>query len=222
VAFVQSEEQAKFYVPIELFGGLMKLFFSPGACSLAPHIVLQEAGVRYSTEQVDLKEKKYKGGDYLQVNKKGSVPCLEIDNGERLTEAAVISQYIADQNPTSNLLPAPGSWERYRAQEWMNYVATELHKGFGSLFNPAMPEEAKKIAIGNLEKRFAFVNDHLAKNQYLMGDKFTATDAYLFTVMNWAKKFKLDLSKWPNLSAFMDRMAARPAVQTVMKQEGLI
>lgn len=204
----------------------MKLYYSPGACSLAPHIVLQEilqvGGAKYATEKVDLKEHKFNGGDYYQVNKKGSVPVLELANGERLTEAAIITQYIADQNPNAKLLPALGTWERYRAQEWLNYVATEVHKGFSALFNPSMPDDARKIAVGNLEKKFTFLNDHFGKNEYLLGPSFSAADAYLFTVTNWANKFKMDLTKWPHLNAFMERMKARPSVQEVMKQEGLI
>lgn len=200
----------------------IKLYFSPGACSLAPHILLEETGLQYTTEKVDLKSHKVGERDYYAVNKKGSVPVLEFSDGERLTEAAVINQYIADQKPESRLIPAAGNFERYRIQEWLNFVATELHKGFGPLFNPSMPPEAKSLAKANLAKKFDLVAERLNGRSYLMGDQFTAADAYLFVPLTWAAKFEIDLAKWPALAAFRDRVKARPAVQTVMKSEGLI
>jgi glutathione S-transferase len=201
----------------------MKLYFAPGACSLSPHIVLRESGSAFDLEQVDNKEKKTKSGqDYWTINPKGQVPVLELDNGERLTEGPVIVQYIADQKPGSGLAPAAGTLDRYRVLEWLNFVTSELHKAFGPIFRPTTPDAFKAISKENLAKRFDWVNAQLAGRQYLTGDKFTIADAYLFTVLRWAPRIDIDLSRWPNLKAYVDRVAARPKVQEALKAEGLI
>jgi glutathione S-transferase len=201
----------------------MKLYFSPGSCSLSPHIVLREAGLKFDLEQVNNQEKKTKSGvDYWSVNGKGQVPVLELDNGERLTEGAVIVQYLADQKPDAKLLPAAGSMERLRVQEWLNFTASELHKVYAPIFRPTTPDAFKVLSKETLAKRLEWVNKQLAGKQYLMGDKFTVADAYLFTVLRWSQRIQLDLTPWSNVTAFMDRVAARPKVQEAMKVEGLI
>jgi glutathione S-transferase len=201
----------------------MKLYFAPGACSLSPHIVLRESGATFELDQVDNREKKTKSGkDYWTVNPKGQVPVLELDNGELLTEGPVIVQYIADQRPASGLAPAAGTIERYRVQEWLNFITSELHKSFGPIFRPTTPDAYKAISKENLGKRFDWLDGKLAGRQYLMGDKFTIADAYLFTVLRWAARVDIDLAKWPNLKAYVDRVAARPKVHEALKAEGLI
>ncbi len=201
----------------------MKLYFAPGACSLSPHIVLRETGTPFELEQVNNQEKKTKSGaDYWGINPKGQVPVLELDNGDRLTEGPVIVQYIADKNPESGLAPAAGSNERYRVMEWLNFTTSELHKSFGPLFRPTTPDAYKAISKENLGKRFDWVDKQLAGKQYLMGDKFTVADAYLFTVLRWSQRVEIDLAKWPNLKAYVDRVAARPKVQDALKAEGLV
>lgn len=199
----------------------MKLYYKPGACSLSPHIVLREAGVDFSIEKVDLVAKTTEhGADYLTINPKGQVPALQLDDGSILTENAVIVQYLADQKPDRQLLPAAGSLARYHALELLNFIATELHKGFSPLFNPRFPEEAKEVAREQLRKKLAYIDGELAGKEYLLGSRFSVADAYLFTILNWARvlKFNLDL---PNLAAFMARMAARPAVDAALAAEGL-
>jgi glutathione S-transferase len=201
----------------------MKLYFAPGACSLSPHIVLMEAGIAAETEQVDNREKKTKSGkDYWVINPKGQVPALQLDSGEMLTEGPVIVQYLADQTPASGLVPAHGTIERYRVQEWLNFITSELHKSFGPIFRPTTPDAYKAISKENLGKRFDWLDKELAGKQYLTGDKFTVADAYLFTVLRWSSRIEVDIAKWPNLKAYMDRVAARPKVQAAMKAEGLI
>jgi glutathione S-transferase len=201
---------------------VMKLYYATGACSLSPHIVSREAGISLDFEQVDNREKKTKSGkDYWSINPKGQVPVLELDNGERLTEGPVIVQYLAEQKPGSGLLPPPGTIDRYRVQEWLNFVTSELHKTYGPIFRPTTPEEYKKISKENLGKRFDWIDQQLAGKQYLMGDKFTVADAYLFTVLRWSPRIELDVSKWPNIKAYMERVAARPKVQEALKAEGL-
>jgi glutathione S-transferase len=201
----------------------MKLYFAPGACSLSPHIVLEEAGIAAETEQVNNQEKKTKSGkDYWAINPKGQVPALQLDSGEMLTEGPVIVQYLADQMPASGLVPPAGSIERYRVQEWLNFITSELHKSFGPIFRPTTPDAFKTISKENLGKRFDWIDKQLAGRQYLMGDKFTVADAYLFTVLRWTARIEIDLGKWPNLKAYVDRVAARPKVQAAMKAEGLI
>jgi glutathione S-transferase len=200
----------------------MKLYFKPGACSLSPHIVLEELGLTYEAVSVDLKTKKLAdGSDYLAINAKGYVPALQLDNGEVLTEGPAIVQYLADQKPEKQLAPANGTIERYRLQSWLTFIGTELHKGFSPLFNPAMPEEGKNLARANLERRLGWVNEQLADKDYLMGANFTVADAYLFTVTNWARVVKLDISALSKLTAYMARVAARPGVQAALKAEGL-
>ena len=201
----------------------MKLYFAPGACSLSPHIVLEEAGITVETEQVNNQEKKTKSGtDYWTINPKGQVPALQLDSGEMLTEGPVIVQYLADQKPGSGLVPPAGTIERYRVQEWLNFITSELHKSFGPIFRPTTPDAYKTISRENLGKRFDWLDKQLAGKQYLMGDKFTVADAYLFTVLRWTSRIEIDLGKWPNLKAYVDRVAARPKVQAAMKTEGLI
>jgi glutathione S-transferase len=200
----------------------MKLFYMPGACSLAPHIALREAGLPFDLVQVDRSKKTSGGEDYLTINVKGAVPAVKLDDGQVLTEAAVIQQYIADKAPAKKLAPAAGTPERYRLQEWLNYIASEMHKGIGQLFNPAMPDDYKETVKKNLAARqFAYVDKALAGRDYLMGD-FTIADGYLFTVLNWTNFHKIDLSAFPNITAFMKRVAARPAVQAAMSAEGLL
>jgi glutathione S-transferase len=202
---------------------MLKLYFSPGACSLSPHIVLREAGLPFELEQVNLQTKKLtSGGDFLEVNPKGQVPVLKLDSGEILTEGPAIVQYVADQKPETGLAPKAGTMQRYHLQEWLNFVTSELHKSFTPLFRPTTPEEYVKITKENLASKFNFLDKELGKRQYLMGDKFTVPDAYAFTVVGWSKYKDIDLSRWPNLKAYMDRVGARPKVQEAMKAEGLI
>jgi glutathione S-transferase len=201
----------------------MKLYYSPGACSLAPHIVLNEAGLAYETEKVDLANKKTAaGGDFLAVNPKGYVPAITLDDGQLLTEVQVLLRYLADQKPQSNLMPKPGTMERYRVEEWMNYIASELHKSYSPLFRPNTPEEYKTIVRGNLAKRLALLDQALVGKQYLMGNAFTAADAYAFTILRWSPFTKVDLSPYANIKAYMARMEARPKVQQTLKEEGLL
>ena len=201
----------------------MKLYYSPGACSLSPHIALREAGLSFDLMLASTKTKKLQdGSDFYAINSKGSVPVLELDNGERLTEGPAIVQYIADLAPASNLAPAAGSMARYRLQEWLNYITSELHKGFSPLFNPATPEDYKPVARAALMARFTWVNAQLEGKQYLMGDQFTVADAYLFVVSNWGQYVGVDVSGFEHLVAFRARVAARPAVQEAMKAEGLL
>ncbi len=200
----------------------MKLYYSPGACSLAPHILLREAGFDFALEKVDLKNKKTASGeDFLRLNPKGYVPALGLDDGSLLTEVAVISQYLADQAPAAHLLPTSGM-ARYRALEWLNFIATEIHKGFGPLWNPAVPEEAKRLARARLESRLAYVNQALQTSPYLPGPAFSAADAYLFVMLNWCGLQKIDLAAWPALFDYQTRLAARPAVHAALETEGLL
>lgn len=201
----------------------MKLYYSPGACSMAVHIILNEGGFSYDTEQVDLASKTTaSGADYTTVNPNGYVPALELNNGEVLTEAAVILGYLADQVSDKGLAPAVGSMERYRLQEKLNFITTELHKGFGSLFNPGMPEEWRGQVKQGLGKRLEYIAGQLQGKQYLLGEQFSIADAYLFTILGWSKLVKVDLSTWPVLADYSARVAERPAVQAAMKAEGLI
>jgi glutathione S-transferase len=200
----------------------MQLYYSPGACSLASHIALREAGLNVELMRTDTKTKKLEdGSDYFAVNSKGAVPALRLDNGQVLTEGPVIMQYLADQKPESGLAPKNGSIERYRLQEWLNYITSEVHKTFSPLFNPAADDNVKAYAKLNIEKRFDWIDKQLAGKQYLTGDKFTIADAYLFVVANWSNFVGIDLGRWPNLKAFQDRVAARPKVKEAMESEGL-
>lgn len=199
----------------------MKLYFSPGACSLAAHITLAEAGLPYSTKRVDLKTHTLADGtDYYTVNPKGYVPVLELDDGSRLSEVAVVVQYIADRNP-GTLAPVFGSMERYRLMEWLSFIATELHKNFSPLWHP-VPDATKEALHTRIASRLDFVARTLSVQPYLMGDKFTVADAYLFTIVNWAPMLKFDLAPWPAVREFHARVAARPAVRAAMVDEGLI
>lgn len=201
----------------------MKLYYSPGACSLSPHIVLHESGLAHEAVRASTKTHKLDdGSDYYAINPKGYVPLLELDDGQRLTEGPAIVQYIADQVPEKKLVAPAGTMPRYRQMEWLTFIGTEVHKGFSPLFNPAMPDEAKKLARDKVISRLTWVDEQLAGKDYLMGDAFSVPDAYLFTVANWTKPLGLDISGLKNLGAFMDRVAARPAVQKAMKHEGLI
>ncbi len=202
---------------------MTKLYYSPGACSLSPHIALREAGLPFELVLASTKTKKRADGtDFNTVNSKGYVPLLELDDGQRLSEGPVIVQYIADQAPASHLAAAAGTMARYRLMEWLNFITSELHKGFSPLFNPAMPEEAKALARAKLVERLTWVDGQLAGKNYLMGDTFTVADGYLFTVAGWAKYVGVDISGLANLGAYLGRVAARPAVQAAMKAEGLI
>ena len=201
----------------------MKLYYSPGACSLSPHIVMLEAGLAFEPVLASTKSHKLQDGtDYYTINPKGYVPLLELDNGQRLSEGPAIVQYIADQVPDKKLAPPAGTMERYRLQEWLNFITSELHKGIGGIFNPAMPEEAKVLMRAKALSRLTYVDAQLEGKQYLMGDTFTVPDAYLFTVTSWTQHTGIDISGLKNLGAFMARMAARPAVHEAMKAEGLL
>lgn len=199
----------------------MKLYYSPGACSLSPQIVLQESGLAYEPVLASTKTHQLADGtDYYSINPLGYVPLLELDNGARLHEGPAIVQYIADQVPEKNLAPANGSFERYKLQEWLNFIGTEIHKGFGPLFKPTTPEDYKPIALEALTKRLQWVDEQLAGKSYLLGEQFSVADAYLYTVSRWAGFVGLDLSGMANILAFQQRMAQRPAVQAALKIEG--
>jgi glutathione S-transferase len=201
----------------------MKLYYSPGACSLSPHIALREAGVPVELKKVDLAAKQLDGGgDYLQVNGKGQVPVLELPDGSVLTEGPAIVQYIADQNPDSKLAPKAGTLERYRLQEWLNFITSELHKQFSPLFNKAAAPEWKAGVMANIRKRFDWLNKQLDGKTYLMGEQFTVADGYLFTILNWARHVGLDLADWPAIKTYHERVRARPKVQEALKAEGLV
>ena len=201
----------------------MKLYYSAGACSLSPHIALEESGLAYDAIAAPTKTRQLADGtDYYTINPLGYVPLLELDDGTRLREGPAIVQYIADQVPAKNLAPANGTLARYRLQEWLTFIGTELHKGFSPLFNPAVPAEVKPVFKDRLVQRLTWVDGELANKSYLMGDTFTVADGYLFTVTNWAQPMSIDLSSFTNLLAFRARVAARPAVQAAMKAEGLL
>jgi glutathione S-transferase len=201
----------------------MKLYYSPGACSLSPHIALKEAGLPFDLVKVDLKAKKLEDGrDYNTVNPKGQVPALGLDNGDLLTEGAVIVQMIADSAPQKNLAPAQGSGERYKLQEWLNFIASELHKNFSPMFQPALSDDTKAFFKTRLEGKFKYIDQALAGRDYLMGSQFTVPDAYLFTMLAWAERMGIDISGLPNLVAYKARVAARPKVQEALAAEGLL
>lgn len=201
----------------------MKLYYSAGACSLSPHIALEEAGLSYEAISAPTKTHQLPdGSDYYKINPLGYVPLLVLDDGRQLREGPAIVQYIADQAPEKNLAPANGTYERSKLQEWLNFIGTELHKGFGPLFNPATPADYKTVVIAKLNERLAFTDRELAGKQYLMGDTFSVADGYLFTVTNWAQYVGVDLSSLANLTAYRARVAARPAVIAAMTAEGLL
>ncbi|OIN93611.1 MAG: glutathione transferase GstA [Comamonadaceae bacterium CG1_02_60_18] len=201
----------------------MKLYYSPGACSLSPHIVLKESGLAFEAVAAPTKTHKLADGtDYYTINPLGYVPFLALDDGRTLHEGPAIVQYLADLVPEKKLAPPNGSWERYKLQEWLNTIGTELHKGFSPLFTPGMPDEAKALAKTRLEGRLKWVDGELAGKNYLLGDTFTVADAYLFVVVGWGKYVGIDIANLPHLGAFMARVAARPAVQDALRAEGLL
>jgi glutathione S-transferase len=204
----------------------MELYYAKGACSLAPHIVLCEVGAPHELSQVPL-DGTQKKPEYLKINPKGSVPALKMENGQVLTEGVAIMQYIADKYPDKKLIPAFGTLERYRAMEWLNFISTEMHKGIGAFFgyarlsNPQTKADMTEMMTKRIHGHFDLLASHLSKNTFLMGDQFTVADAYLFTVMNWCKGLKMDLTPWPALMGFMEKVGQRPGVQTALKSEGL-
>jgi glutathione S-transferase len=201
----------------------MKLYYSPGACSLSPHITFREAGLPVTLVKASTKTHQLDDGtDYYSVNPKGYVPLLELDNGERLSEGPVIVQYLADRNPASGLAPAAGTFERYRLQEWLNFITSELHKQFSPLFAPTTPGEYKELLKEKIGKRFDFVTEQLQRKDYLMGKQFTVADAYLYTILRWTAVVDIDLAKWPALAAYKARVEARPKVQEALAAEGLV
>lgn len=201
----------------------MKLYYSPGACSLSPHITLHESGLKFEHVLAPTKSHKLEDGtDYYTINPLGYVPLLELDDGTRLTEGPAIVQYVADQVPDKQLAPANGTVARAQLQSWLNFIGTELHKGFSPLFNPATPADYKTIAIDKLLSRMKWVDGELAGKQYLMGERFSVADPYLFTMTLWAPYIGVDISGLANMTAFHARMTARPAVQAAMKEEGLL
>ena len=201
----------------------MKLYYSPGACSLSPHIALLEAGLPYDLVKVDLRAKKLDNGDdFLKVNPKGQVPVLGLDNGELVTEGPVIVQMIADQAAAKNLAPPRDSAERYKLQEWLNFITTELHKNFGPMFSPVLADDAKAFFKDRATGKFKYVDGQLAGKDYLMGKQFTVADGYLFTMLSWADRMKFDLAGLSNLKAYQARVAARPKVQEALTKEGLL
>ncbi len=201
----------------------MKLFYSPGSCAMSPHIVLSEAGADYTLERVDLATKITDIGRPLhEINPQDAVPVLLLDDGETLTEGAAIVQYIADQRPEAGLLPPAGTLARARVQQWLNYVATEMHKAHVPMFKADYPQTSRDIALVNIKRAYDFVSETLAEQPFLIGDTFTVADAYLFTIVNWHSFIGLDLAPWPVLVAYQDRIAARPAVRKAMLEEGLI
>ena len=201
----------------------MKLYYAPGACSLSPHIALLEAGLPFTAIKVSTKTHQIEGGgDFYAVNPKGYVPVLELDDGTRLTEGPAIVQYIADQAPAAKLAPANGTIERYKLQEWLNFITSELHKQFSPLFDSTTPDEVKTKQREKLAKRYDWIAQQLGDKEYLTGSTFTVADTYLFTVTNWTKSTGVDMARWPVLQNYMKRVAERPRVQEAMKAEGLI
>ena len=201
----------------------MKLYYSPGACSLSPHIALLEAGLPHDLVKVDLRAKKLENGDdFLKVNPKGQVPALALDSGELITEGPVIVQMIADKAAGKNLAPARDHADRYKLLEWLNFITTELHKNFGPMFSPVLADEAKAFFKDRVMAKFKYIDSQLTGRDYLMGNHFTVADGYLFTMLSWADRMKFDLSAMPNLLAYKDRVAARPKVQEALTKEGLM
>lgn len=200
----------------------MRLFYAPGACSLSPHIVLSELGLRHDLTKVSTKTRKTdEGGDYLKVNAKGYVPTLQLDDGQYLTEGPAIVQYLADRAPDSGLAPANGTLQRYRLQEWLNFITSEVHKQFSPLFAPGVTDAVKEAQTTKLSGRFDWISQQLEGKDYLLGKQFTVADAYLFTVLRWSGFVGIDLSRWPTLQQYVARVGARPKVQEALKAEGL-
>ena len=202
----------------------MKLYYAPGACSLSPHIVAREAGIAVDLQKVDLKTKTLAegGASYTAINGKGYVPALGLDDGSLLTEGPAIVQYMADQKPASGLAPKTGTMERLHLQEWLNFISTELHKAMGTFFNPKATPEWQAAVTERLGVRFDYLAKELSGKQYLMGDKFSVADAYLFTILNWAPMVKFDMSRWPAITDYYKRVSQRPKVQEALKAEGLV
>jgi glutathione S-transferase len=201
----------------------MKLYYAPGACSQAPHILLHEIGLSHEAERVDLAAKKLEdGSDYLKVNPKGAVPALQLDSGEVLTENAVILQFLGDRTSWPEVLPPMGDFRRYRVLEMVNFITTELHKRFGMLFNRSAGEETRNLVIGELEKKLAFIDERLGDGPFLFGEQLTLPDPYLFVITGWAEKMLGGLDRWPNLKAFRERMMQRDSVGNVLRFEGLL
>lgn len=201
----------------------MKLYYSPGACSLAPNILMHEAGIPFELERVDNKAKTTKSGEnFWDVNPKGVVPVLKLDDGQTLTEVVAILNYLSDKKPEAGLLPKHGTMEYYRALEWLNFITTEIHKQFTPLFKDATPADYRAIAKKNVETAFTHIDKHLAGKEFMVGNKFSAVDIYLYVVSNWSRFQDIDVAQWPNLKAFQTRMRERPQVQEAMKAEGLI
>ena len=201
----------------------MKLYFSPGACSLSPHIALIEAGLDFTLEQVDIRAKQTaSGADFRTINPKGYVPALQLDDGTVLTEGPAIVQYIADLAPASQLAPAAGTLERYRLLEWLNFISAEVHKNFSPLFDPSATDDLRAAARANLGRRLGYVAQQLEGRDYLLGSQFTVADTYLFTILGWAEYVKFSLADWPVFDAYRARIASRPAVQQALRNEGLI
>lgn len=202
----------------------MKLYYSPGACSHAPHIVLRELGLVFDLDKINIRgteRKTQDGADYYTINPTGYVPALQLDDGRVLTEVGAIIPFLADQKPEANLAPRPGSFERTRLRQWLNFIATELHKNYSPMFRPGGLEEEKAAAIERLEKRYGIVRDVLKNRDYILGDSFTVADAYLYTVLRWARMLELAPPKWPELAAYIERIESRPAVQAAIEAEGL-
>ncbi len=202
---------------------MLKLYYSPGACSLASHIALHEAGVPFEAVRVEGRGKKTAGGeDYANVTPKGYVPALRLESGEVLTEGTAIMPYVADLAPAKHLAPANGTLERYRLHEWLGYINSELHKSFGPLFTPGMTDEGKTAAKAVISRKLDFTQSQIETQKFVLGDTFSVADAYLFTILGWLAHVGMDLSQWPHLKAFRDRIAARPSVQAAMQAEGLL
>ncbi|MGZ4955554.1 MAG: glutathione transferase GstA [Methylobacter sp.] len=200
----------------------MKLYYSKGACSLSPHIIACESELPVELVEVDLQSKRTSAGeDFRLINPNGYVPVLMFDDGKKLTEGPAIVQYLADQAPDKKLVPLAGTFERYQLQQWLNFISTEIHKGFGALFNPAMPEEAKQLVINLLTSRLETAAAHLSNRAFLLGDDFTVADAYLFVTLRWGAYVNVDISRWPVLANYVAKISARPAVQKALKEEGL-
>ena len=198
----------------------MKLYFSPGACSLAPHIALREAGLPFELVRVDTGAHKLKDGtDYYKINPKGYVPAIQLDDGQVMTEGAALLQYIGDQVPAKGLIPKAGSFERFRANEWLTYLSSEIHKGYSPLFNPNLKDDAKAVLRAKLETRLGLLDQHLASHKFLMGDAFTVADAYLYTLVSWSPGVGIELSKLKYLAEYRQHIADRPAVKEALQNE---
>lgn len=201
----------------------MKLYYSPGTCALSPHIVANELSLPLKLIKVDLKSKRTEDGEeFTKINPNGYVPVLVLEDGKQLTEGPAIVQYLADLKPEHHLVPPAGSFERYRLQQWLNFITSEIHKGFSPLFNPTFPEDAKQVVKNQLASRIGTVADHLAQQPYLLGEQFTVADAYLFVTLGWCSHVGIDLSRWPVLKSYSEKIAGRPAVRKAMQEQGLI